>query len=275
MALCLLGSKAWGFTFQAPKTPSLITLKTTAPSDITMFPTDLKFDRMDGDQSVRTYQMPENAERVQMVLKTNGRPLKARIEMWIGPIRRVHFVDLDIEDGLIFPYHETLKFKKGPQVVKIMTESMAFPLEVSVTSPSPQRTAELDAITQSVWDASPKTLIQGGSTLGGHGAVRSFPLENNVESVQVIIWSKYTSKKSFKAMIEVLQGPNNKKQVYDMQCSGGSQPYHAILQTPGTGNTIRIYNKKFVEDGLFECVVVPYKIGDYPSAVVNKPWWEK
>ena len=37
-----------------------------------------------------------------------------------------------------------------------------------------------------------------------------------------------------------------------------TQPYHAVIDTPGSGWTIRCNSKKFLEDGLFEIAVAPY-----------------
>jgi hypothetical protein len=244
--------------------------------------------RIEGSGTVATYQIPLEADRVQMYFTTNGRPLKAKVELWVGPLRKVHNMEINVEDGSFTPFLATLKFKKVAPVLRVATkDALELPVIAGVDIASPERSAELDAITQKVWNTSPKTLIQGGSIEGGIGAVRIFPVADNVESVQVLFWSKDTGKKSLKAKIEVLHGPNNKKQEYDLQCGGGSQPYHAVFQTPGKGTTLRIYNKKYVEDGLVQCVVVPYRyVGDAPvtppgsseqwpkSSNSNRSWWE-
>lgn len=240
---------------------------------------DVPAKRIQGGGTIVTYQMPAHADRCQMYFETDGRPLKAKINVWVGPIRQIHNLEIDSHDGSKTPFQSTIKFKKIQPVVKISTPStLEFPLIAKVRVPTVQRSAELETMTLKTFDEGPRERVQGGPVSGkGGGAIRTFPIPSNVESVQVIIWSKNTGKKSCKAKIEVFQGPNNNKQVYDLQVSGGLQPYHCVLQTPGgEGATLRIQNKKFVEDGLFEVVVVPYKVGPEPDsdAVVSTDnWW--
>jgi hypothetical protein len=181
---------------------------------------------------------------------------------------------VDAENGQESPYRATLKFKPVGPTLKVSTDSTAeFPLWAGVQVPSPERSAEIGSFTEKVWDSSIKTRIQGGPVSGGLGAVKIFTIDPDVDSIlQLVFWSKDTSKKSLKAIIEVLQGPNNKKQVYDLYCGGGTQPYHTVFETPGDGWTIRIINKKFVEDGLFEVALVPYMInGQYVSETGMDP----
>jgi hypothetical protein len=232
-----------------------------AGGDLELFPTNLPFQRIQGGETLRTYKMPPGSERVQMTFKTNGRPLKARAEIWLGPTRRVHYCEMDLHDGMVTPYSATLKFKSGVEpVLRIATTSShEFPMEAGVAVPSDDRNTELNDLFNRVWDNAEHTAVQGGQVVGGHGAVRVFPIPADVDSVQVLFWSKDVGKKSFKSLIEILQGPNNKKQVYDLQCGGSTQPYHGVFQTPGEGWQIRMYNKKYVEDGLVETSVVPYK----------------
>jgi len=248
--------------------------------NVPMFPFDLPVRRIEGGNTIATWQIPEDAERAQIMIKTtNGRPIKGRVELWIGPIRRTHYNDIDVEDGTQTPLRYILKFKKGHGTIRLNTKTtMEMPMIASVSVCSKERSKELDDFTMNIWENEPKTLIQGGRTEGGGGAIRTFPIPDDVQRVQVLIWSRDTGSKSFKAKIEVLQGPNNLKQTYDLQCAGGSQPFHAVYETPGNGVTLRMYNKKFVEDGLFQTIVIPYDIDDAklksPSVAVQKEWWE-
>lgn len=249
----------------------------TESSTEEMFPVDLSFKTMQGGNTVLTYQLPAYAERVQYVIKSNGRPVDATVGLWLGPQRQTHTMECNLQDGSNTPFQGTLKFKLGPPVLKITTgASLAFPISIAVSVPSAERSKELGAITDKVWASSQKTIVQGGSVdAKGGGAVRIFPVAFDVESVQVLFWSKDTGKKSLKATIEVLNGPNTTKQVYNLQCGGGSQPYHCVIQTPGQGSQLRIINKKFQEDGLFQVAVVPYKYTDtgaFAGATTN--WYD-
>jgi hypothetical protein len=272
LALCAFhacGTTA--FSCMAPKASSSVVLKqswsaetssSSDPSTIEMFrPSLLKnMKTIQGGGTLVTYKLPPGSDRLQMIFKTNGRPLKAVVELWLGPLRSTHTMDIDVEDGSLTPFTATLKFKKGGEpTLKIKTkEELAFPVIAGWEVASSERSDELAAMTEKVWDANPKIPVQGGPIAGGKGAVRTYAVPANVKSVQVLFWSKDTGKKSLKCYIEVLQGADNPKQVYNLQCGGGSQPYHAVIKTPGAGSLIRIYNKKFLEDGLFECVIAPY-----------------
>jgi len=205
-----------------------------------------------------------------MIFKTGGRPLKAKAELLLGPIRTVHTLDMDLEDGGETPVQATLTLKKLAPLLRVTTsESLELPVLAGVYVPSPERIKELQTNTENVWescDKAQKQLVQGGSTAGGGGAMRYWTIPSNVETVQILAWSKDVGKKSLKLDIEVLQGPNNIKQKYFLQCGGGSQPYHAVFATPGDGCVIRMTNKKFVEDGLTQVAVLPYEYIDEEAA---------
>jgi len=229
--------------------------------------------RIEGGSTLKTFKMPAHAERVQYILQSpNGRPIKARVELWIGPIRSVHELIYDCMDGGYFPVKATLQFKKLSPVLKVSTSgTYEFPLVCGVFVPNPEESEHIGAITKDMFYSAPmKDRVQGGSTIDNKGgAIRSFTIDPTWKQTQIMVWSKDVGKKSFKTNIEVLQGPNNAKQFLNLRCGGSTQPYHAVINTPGSGWMIRCNSKKYLEDGLFEIAVAPYGELENPADSVT------
>jgi hypothetical protein len=64
--------------------PPLPVAEAMDPVDITlanMFPTDIPMRKMQGGGTVRTWDIPPEAERLYYYVRTNGRPLKAMVEL--------------------------------------------------------------------------------------------------------------------------------------------------------------------------------------------------
>ena len=218
--------------------------------------------RIEGGQTLKTFKMPAHAERVQYILTSpGGRPVKAKVELWIGPIRCVHELIYDSMNGFEFPLRSTLQFKKLEPVLKISGDAdYEFPLVAGVFVPEPEESKKIGKVNKDMFYSAPlKEKVQGGSTIDNKGgAIRSFDIPASWEKTQIMVWSADVGKKSFKTNIEVLNGPNNAKQFLNLRCGGSTQPYHAVIDTPGPNWVIRCNSKKFLEDGLFEIAVAPY-----------------
>lgn len=179
-------------------------------------------------------------ERVQVVLKTEGRPLNADIDLWQGPDNTPQKMAVYVEDGSLRPFNAIIETPRGQNTVAVLnTASMEYPL-----------TAEVLAADDSPVSDNPGVTVQGG-------AIKTYSFGASVGSVQILL---RTDGRPLNARLELLQGPNNNKQVIDLYTEDGlERPFYAIIETPGTGNVIRIVNTATMEYPL-TCAVDPYSV---------------
>merc|ERR1712070_1118464 len=175
--------------------------------------------------SLRTwsYRSP-SVEQVQVILGTEGRPLDAEIDLWHGPDNTPVKMRVYVENGQIRPFNAVVETPRGPNTIAIRNiGQIEFPLSAEVSAenvPFPSQETVNSA-----------TTIQGG-------ALRTYPFEPNVDSVQV------------------LQGPNNNKQVIELYTEDGSdRPFFCTISTPGSGNVVRVVNTAPVESPMTAAVV--------------------
>jgi hypothetical protein len=187
-----------------------------------------------------------SVERVQVQLKTDGRPLDADVELWQGPDNTPQKMRIYIEDGLKRPFTALVETPRGPNTIAVRNiAQLEFPLSAFVAA---DNNAE-----PSLGKAN---IIQGG-------ALRTYPFDPMVESVQVQI---KTDGRPLNARIELLQGPNNNKEVIEIYTEDGiDRPFYVILECPGSGNVVRIVNTAPVE---FPMTVScePFLVGDSKNA---------
>ena len=202
--------------------------------------------------SLRTwsYRSP-SVEQVQVALTTEGRPLDADIELWHGPDNTPCKMRVYGEDGDIRPFRTVIETPRGPNTVAVRNiGQIEFPISASV------RDTGLAAPTAECI-AESKT-IQGG-------ALRTYAFDPQVDSVQVLI---KTDGRPLNARIELLQGPNNNKQVVELYTEDGcDRPFFCLLETPGSGNVVRIVNTAPVEFPM-TASVVPKTVNNFAQGGV-------
>lgn len=162
-----------------------------------------------------------------------------------------------VENGATRPFNAVMETPRGPNTVAVRNiGQLEFPMA-----------AQIEAVSAAGPLGDMSRMDQGPMTIQG-GALRTYPFDPQVESVQVLL---KTDGRPLNARIELLQGPNNNKQVIELYTEDGlDRPFYAILETPGSGNVIRIVNTATVEFPL-TCSCGAYKLGDKNSIDEMQP----
>jgi hypothetical protein len=189
--------------------------------------------------SLRTWSiMNHSVNRVQIFLKTEGRPLNAAVDLWQGPDNTPQKVQVYIEDGAKRPFSAVFECPGGGNTVSIRNEnSMEFPLSACVDANLADGLSLIPA-GATLPDMETSRLVQGG-------AVFTAPFDSSVASVSVLL---KTDGRPLNCRLELLQGPNNNKQVMEVYSEDGLlRPFYAVMETPGSGNVVRVCNTAPVE----------------------------
>jgi len=198
--------------------------------------------------ALKTWSFPDpNVDSVQVFMKTEGTPLTANVELWHGPDSTPHKMAVYLEDGDFRPFSAVIatpRFNANSVSIR-NTQTLEYPIEAAV-EPDYE---SLDEITRNIGEDIPK-VMQGG-------AIHTVPFPPSVASVAVLL---RTDGRPLNARLELLQGPNNNKQVVEVYTEDGIEhPFFAVIETPGIGNVVRIVNTGTVEFPI-TAVVEPYTV---------------
>ena len=202
--------------------------------------------------SLRTWSCSSLVERVQVLMKTDGRPCNANIELWQGPDNTPHKVDVYLEDGLERPFSAVIETPRESNAICIRnTATIEYPL-FAVVEADNDNSEGLGALQDKLLEMGTSRVIQGGS-------IHTFPFEHKVASVQVML---KTDGRPLNARIELMQGPNNNKQVMEIYTEDGMErPFFVVMESPGAGNVVRLINTGTIEFPLI-AYVAPFSVDE-------------
>lgn len=177
----------------------------------------------------------DHIDSVQVYLETDGRPLNADVELWQGPDNSPQRMGVYIEDGAMRPFNAVIGTPRDSNAIAIRnTGFLEFPLEAVVEA---DMSSNFFYMTENLSDMGSR-IIQGG-------AVHTQPFDSSVESVEICL---KTDGRPLNARVELLQGPNNNKQVIEVYTEDGDErPFYCVIDTPGSGNVVRVVNSATVE----------------------------
>jgi len=182
--------------------------------------------------TLKTWSYASSAvDRVQVSLTTEGRPLDADIELWQGPDNTPVKMRVYSEDGFTRPFNAVIETPNAPNTVAIRNiGQFEFPLAASLIANDVEE---------------PVSDFPGTAMTVQGGALRTYPFSPDVQRVEVML---KTDGRPLNARIELLQGPNNNKQVIELYADDGlARPFFAIIDTVGSGNVVRIVNTAPIE----------------------------
>lgn len=188
--------------------------------------------------SLRTWAFKKpTSESEKIELSTDGRPLNAKVQLWIGPDWTPYDMKIYSEDGAERPVQTMIGTKGVANTIAVYNEAvMEFPLGASCTET--EGDSALKIVDGKIADSMTAKKVEGGS-------VFTVPFPASVDRIQVLL---NTNGMKLNARIELLNGPNNIKQTYELHTNDGkNRPFYAVFEAPGAGNVIRVVNLATLE----------------------------
>ena len=167
-------------------------------------------------------------DRVQVALESEGRPVHADIQLWIGPDWTPFSLKTYSEDGKARPIkHARRHAQQARAMIEVQNKGeQNFPIKAAsgyASDAMAKVPAEIPAMTEGV-------RIDGN-------ALRSWPVSADARQVEVVL---HTDGRQLNAKIELLNAPNNPKQVYEVFTNNGDLNRLVVcFDVPDAGNTPR------------------------------------
>merc|ERR1719454_1639181 len=174
-------------------------------------------------------------DRVQVALESEGRPVHADIQLWIGPDWTPFSLKTYSEDGKARPIKTLVGTRNKQAMIEVQNKGeQDFPINAASGYASESMAKLPIEITQ----------MTDGVRIDGN-ALRSWPISEGAKQVEVVL---HTDGRQLNAKIELLNAPNNPKQVYEVFTNNGDLNRLVVcFDIPEAGNTIRVVNLATVE----------------------------
>jgi len=191
--------------------------------------------RVEG-QTRKTWKFNDlSKDRVQVAVTSEGRPVNADIQLWIGPDWTPFTLKAYSEDGKARPIQTLVGTRNKSAMIEIMNRG---PYELPISAASNYAKGDMALVPQEI----PATT--SGERIDG-GALRSFPLSESAQQLEVVL---NTDGRQLNARVELLNAPNNPKQTFEVFTNNGELNSLVVcFDTPDDGNTVRIVNLAPVE----------------------------
>ena len=179
-------------------------------------------------------------DRVQVAVTSEGRPVNADIQLWLGPDWTPFSMKAYSEDGKLRPVQTLIGTRNKAAMIEVRNVGeYEFPFNAA----SNYAEGAMALVPQEI----PATTT--GERVDG-GALRSYPVDPAAESLEVVL---NTDGKQLNARIELLNAPNNPKQTFECFTNNGELNSLCVcFNTPDPGTTVRIVNLAPVE---FPCYI--------------------
>jgi len=179
-------------------------------------------------------------DRVQVALASEGRPVNADIQLWLGPDWTPFTLKAYSEDGKSRPIQTLVGTRNKAAMIEVRNVGeYEFPFNAA----SNYAEGAMALVPQEIPSTTDAVRVDGG-------AIRSFPLEPSCEQLEVVL---KTDGRQLNARIELLNAPNNPKQTFECFTNNGELNSLCVcFNCPDAGNTVRIVNLAPVE---FPCYI--------------------